>query len=1017
MQIKDYAVPVPHISLTDERGGTQSKSLSLHVYKPAIGPLAESFIPLEGCFHLENWASKWTKEVVAPSTFSTTSREEEVVVLNSSLHNGDPEIAKFTLPFVGFNVDKATWKTPSSFFGEACFTSHYWEWVEDMLGRHKDILTRAGIFEAVYTSRYSYDRCENILRAFFKYWCPSTNTLHTPVGELSITLWDLYRLDGLSIDGTFFDEVVPSARELLTRDKEGKPLLPESCRHLFSAYYHLWTNDQGVWMKDWIRFWFKGEARYRAPPNRANRRKTTSKPKMTYNPSGSVEPYDLADTNDFNVPFDILGIPESLRKETYIAAFIACWICKFLLPSKKVDRIRPSVFKVACLMATGKRFYLAIPVLASIYHGLREIVHAPNLGECGVTFPIHYVYAWIGLYFDVYHENNQVSSHHARMTRFSGEKMAIFYGRSEAEEIFKEVNPLRLPKLCWTENEEKVLIDDGSLSSRLTSYFISQRSCHLTLRKDNTFIIEKYNPCRFSRQFGFCQDIPNNLKEITHTYTLGEAIQLWDSSVRMQTRSRMTIPTHRKHPLITKDYDVWWSTRSNSVSSTPFKFTVKITQQSSKKGKVTSANEPVHPNGVIEIVTSLASSTLRKNQITSSHSKNIATKNKSSKDSRQAIKEAQPVVPAKKTPPKASKSLSATRTEEDVEIEMVDDHDSIEAIEKEGTQVQGIGSTQGGAHSLASGSSSQDRHWNRSKKRTSSDLEEISFTPPSVEVSPLKPPFLEFRQEGVGNNSPPELEVDIISNNKSDEIAISTPRQFAPNGDTSSLHKKELISSHEIRKRPKAVLVSEFHGQKLIQAHRRKYLQSLWMDFHGQILDTPTEQISSLKECAEEIITEITRTDPAKGLPLKDHLMELFAKAEAYDVLAFSSWERMNKETHAELLSKATVQLEKIKAKGEELTRHLQSLEEELQSIEARKKVLQQKLIGLEKQSLEITSTIDQKHETFKEIQVEITQAHDELSSIEQTSILTDDSVKELEDTKSALESYKVAVVEYKFDV
>nr|XP_027122172.1 uncharacterized protein LOC113739127 [Coffea arabica] len=611
MQIKDYAVPVPHISLTDERGGTQSKSLSLHVYKPTIGPLAESFIPLEGCFHLEDWTSKWTKEVVAPSTFSTTSREEEVVVLNSSLHNGDPEIAKFTLPFVGFNVDKVTWKTPSLFFGEACFTSHYWEWVENMLGRYKDILTRAGIFEAVYASRYSYDRCENILRAFFKYWCPSTNTLHTPVGELSITLWDLYRLGGLSIDGAFFDEVVPSARE----------------------------------------------------------------------------PYDLADTKDFNVPFDTLDIPGYLRKETYIAAFIACWICKFLLPSKKVDRIRPSVFKVACLMATGKRFCLAIPVLASIYHGLREIVYAPNLGECGVAFPIHYVYAWIGQYFDVYHENNQVSSHHGRMTRFSGEKMTIFYGQLEAEEIFKEVNPLMLPKLCWTENEEKALIDDGSLSSRLTSYFISQRSRHLTLRKDNTFIIEKYNPCRFSRQFGFCQDIPNNLKEITHTYTLGEAIQLWDSSVRTQTRPRMTIPVHRKHPLITKDYDAWWSTRSNSVSSTSFKFTVKIPQQSSKKGNITSANEPGHHNGAIEIVTGLASSTLRKNKITSSPSKNIATKNKSSKDSRQAIKEAQSVVPAKKTPPKASKSLSATRTEEDVEIETVDDRDSIEAIEKEGTQV------------------------------------------------------------------------------------------------------------------------------------------------------------------------------------------------------------------------------------------------------------------------------------------------------------------------------------------
>ena len=88
-------------------------------------------------------------------------------------------------------------------------------------------------------------------------------------------------------------------------------------------------------------------------------------------------------------------------------------------------------------MAKGHKFCLAIPVLASIYHGLREIVNAPNLEECGAIFPIHYVYAWIGQYFDVYYENNQVSGHHARMMRFSGERMAVFYGRSEAEEVFK----------------------------------------------------------------------------------------------------------------------------------------------------------------------------------------------------------------------------------------------------------------------------------------------------------------------------------------------------------------------------------------------------------------------------------------------------------------------------------------------------------------------------------------------------------------------------------------------------
>ena len=124
----------------------------------------------------------------------------------------------------------------------------------------------------------------------------------------------------------------------------------------------------------------------------------------------------------------------------WFKGFIVCWICKFLLPSKKVDCIRPSVFKVACLMTIGKKFCLAVLILASIYNGMREIVYASNLGECGVIFSIHYVCVWIGQYFDVYYKNNQVSNHHTRMTRFSGEKMTIFYGKkSESLDTFQIV--------------------------------------------------------------------------------------------------------------------------------------------------------------------------------------------------------------------------------------------------------------------------------------------------------------------------------------------------------------------------------------------------------------------------------------------------------------------------------------------------------------------------------------------------------------------------------------------------
>ena len=66
-----------------------------------------------------------------------------------------------------------------------------------------------------------------------------TNTLHTSVGEISITLWDLSILGGLSCTGVFYDEVLQNAQELDGTNNQGRPYLPYSCHYLFMAYHHL----------------------------------------------------------------------------------------------------------------------------------------------------------------------------------------------------------------------------------------------------------------------------------------------------------------------------------------------------------------------------------------------------------------------------------------------------------------------------------------------------------------------------------------------------------------------------------------------------------------------------------------------------------------------------------------------------------------------------------------------------------------------------------------------------------
>jgi len=108
-----------------------------------------------------------------------------------------------------------------------------------------------------------------------------------------------------------------------------------------------------------------------------------------------------------------------------LAAFLAGSLSQFGLPTKKIDSICPSVFKVSRLMAHAERFALAISILASIYKGLKDISSSSNLNVRDIIFSIQYVYEWIGDYFDAFY---YCRHHHngARMCILIGERMAKY---------------------------------------------------------------------------------------------------------------------------------------------------------------------------------------------------------------------------------------------------------------------------------------------------------------------------------------------------------------------------------------------------------------------------------------------------------------------------------------------------------------------------------------------------------------------------------------------------------------
>jgi len=308
------------------------------------------------------------------------------VSLNSAKHHHTNITA--TLPSLGRCIiqGEIRWGNTMTVEGEYRHIPRYWEWTEDILGRSQEVLGTAQIYDVVYASLFTYDRNSNILQAFCEAWCPKTNTFLTSVGELSISLWDLHVLGGLPIWGSLYEEIVPEAKELVGSDEKRTKYIPRTCEYLFAAFHHLRGANQEVSFSKWIRFWCKKLQRYETAPPREE--KKSARPELTHNPSGV-----LPDTTGWSRVeermFSGLRVKVDKRDETYLATFLSCWLCAFVLPNKEDEFIRPGTFKMASFMASGRKISLAISVLASIYNGLNKILTLSQLNQIKVCFPIH----------------------------------------------------------------------------------------------------------------------------------------------------------------------------------------------------------------------------------------------------------------------------------------------------------------------------------------------------------------------------------------------------------------------------------------------------------------------------------------------------------------------------------------------------------------------------------------------------------------------------------------------------
>ncbi|KAL0314531.1 UNVERIFIED_CONTAM: hypothetical protein Sangu_2297500 [Sesamum angustifolium] len=183
---------------------------------------------------------------------------------------------------------------------------------------------------------------------------------------------------------------------------------------------------------------------------------------------------------------ELIGVDE--KRERFIPRS-SCWLCLFVFPGNDVNSIRPSTFKMASLMANGRRVNLAIPVLASIYEGLNTIATSPKPVGTSHSFPIHFVYTWLVCYFKTHYSVWQ-ELRGPKMTRFSEEGGAKYY---EPREARKRIHKAEF--VSW--------------------------ACNMLVKAEPfKFIVEPYSPHRFGRQFGYYQDVPGTLKYDTRVASL-----------------------------------------------------------------------------------------------------------------------------------------------------------------------------------------------------------------------------------------------------------------------------------------------------------------------------------------------------------------------------------------------------------------------------------------------------------------------------------------------------------------
>ena len=207
------------ITLLHSTNEPMEDGVVLKVHPPGSSVPSPSFTAIPCPQSLSWWWVKLSHELHDPirKDLHVISR---TFTLASNLHSTANHINPFPLLGRRISAGEVQWVLPSfktpplQYKGEFSYLPKYWEWLEDILSHNTKVLSDANLYEPLLASLFTYDWNIHVLQAFLECWCAAMNTLHTSVGEVSISLWDLHSIGGLPMYDSFYEEVVLNSKDI-----------------------------------------------------------------------------------------------------------------------------------------------------------------------------------------------------------------------------------------------------------------------------------------------------------------------------------------------------------------------------------------------------------------------------------------------------------------------------------------------------------------------------------------------------------------------------------------------------------------------------------------------------------------------------------------------------------------------------------------------------------------------------------------------------------------------------------